>query len=251
MYPNGTLRWDFPDSILSVGYQFESAPTVHRDGNVYLFTSDGILRVVFPNGTLAWTFNASSILLGTPSRPGPPTVTDDGTAYAIAFLASSGNSVVLAVSPPSAGVGVGTLKWTFVVPPSVFPAFGNVPSPSIAGDVVVAGLFNGGLYRLNISTGLPISGYLTGGPINSQPAIGPDGVAYFGSEDKKARVFCSRSRCRWCVAGYPSPASGHASLSVKEVASASDQLEVFCTIRTRSESKQTGSQPGSKSLASY
>ena len=49
-------------------------------------------------------------------------------------------------------------------------------------------------YAVNSTGGLVFS-FVTGGPIFSSPAVGPDGFVYFGSHD--FNVYCALTRQHW------------------------------------------------------
>lgn len=176
--PNKGIRaevaWKF-----KIGTTIETSPLIGPDGTIYIGADDWKLYAVAPPGAggqpeLKWTFQTGGSLISNPAL-GP-----DGT---ILFGSMDGSLYAL---KPAAGGEAPKLKWKFST--GGRDAKGGIETtPVVAetGDVYI-GANNGLFYALDGGTGSPkwsVRTFFTEYAIFSSPALGRDGLLYFGPKD--------------------------------------------------------------------
>jgi outer membrane protein assembly factor BamB len=184
--PDGTVRWTGP----SEPSQFHnSGPAISPDGAIYVGGSSysgGFLRAMNPDGTTKWTYRMKSPgrVDGATFTFSSPAIGADGTIYLGAETADTG--FVYAMNPD------GTLKWRYdtsnVVRSS--PAIGSdgtiyIGTKGFLGtrtatsvDAEFLALNPDGTLKWTFSVGTAT----TGADIYCSPAVGADGMIYFGAE---------------------------------------------------------------------
>jgi outer membrane protein assembly factor BamB len=209
----------FPITAGVIGYISWSSPAIGRDGTVYIGAGDNILYAVKPDGSQKWIFDALSPIDCTPAIGADGTIyvgTDAGKLYALkpdgspkwASPFATGGYVA---SSPAIGVD-GTIyfgsadgklyavtdnvtnaskKWEFITGGII-----NHSSPAIGADGTIyigtrigGGAIpeNGNLLALtdngaSANPTLKWAAFVTGGYVDSSPAIGADGTVYVGSK---------------------------------------------------------------------
>ena len=171
--PVGNKYWE---SL--IGAYVSSSPAIGSDGTVYVGSDDGkVYALNGATGAKKWEFLTEG---GVSSSPA---IGSDGTVYV-----GSDDYNVYALNGAT-----GAKKWEFLTGGWVgsSPAIGSdgtVYVGSVILGVYVGGDWEGGggkVYALNGETGAKKWEFLTGGYVNSSPAIGSDGTVYVGSMDKK------------------------------------------------------------------
>ncbi|MEO8030864.1 MAG: PQQ-binding-like beta-propeller repeat protein [Gemmatimonadota bacterium] len=166
------LQWRFP-----TGGSVISSPAVTA-GQVFIGSGDGKLYALArETGTLRWSYQADSAIASSPA-------VGHGAVY---FTSRSGR--IYAVDALT-----GQLRW-FRGTDSIIPfPWGHesgdhfISSPVLAGDLIIVGAGDGGLYALGATTGRVIWRGWTGGRVRSSPAVAGDRV-YVGSADGSLYCF--------------------------------------------------------------
>lgn len=175
--PDGSLKWRFPDTLISTADWFDASPTIAGDGTVYAPNFDGSLYAVDAHGSLKWTYTIPSYFLSSPA------IGADGMIYV-----GGGDGMLHAIRPD------GSRAWTYATGDWVDS------SPAIGSDgTVYFGSWDGRLYAIRPDGTLRWS-FATGDAILSSPAIGPDGTIYIGSADTKLYAIRPDGTLRWSVA---------------------------------------------------
>jgi outer membrane protein assembly factor BamB len=169
-----------PDLLWSynIGAPVEGSPAIDSGGTIYIGAENGVFYAINPDGTLKWSYQISN---GTfPYIRGTPAINADGTVY----IGQWDTERVYAFNPD------GSLKW---ISEQVGAVSFSGPAIGEDGTVYVLGCgFTRGLSAINPQDGSIIWRFTTGDTPNAwnegSPAIGENGVIYFGSGD--AHVYC-------------------------------------------------------------
>jgi outer membrane protein assembly factor BamB len=160
IYPNGTLKWEYPTN----GWG-ESTPAIGSDGTLYFGTSmgdPGYFYAVKPDGTTKWRYS-----MGWNDCQSSATIGSDETIYC-----GFGNALY-ALYPN------GTLRWKYQTTNEVYS------SPAIGDDgTVYFGSWNTYFYALYPNNGTLKWEFKTGYGIGVSPCIGDDGMIFFVSTDE-------------------------------------------------------------------
>ncbi len=167
--PDGTEKWAF----LASGY-LNSSPAIGADGTIYIGSDDHNLYALTDGGqgtvTEKWKFLTGGTVESSPAI-GP-----DGTIY---FGSGDGNLYALTDNGTSA-----TKKWALTGAGSSSPTIG-ADGTIYVGAAEYDPITQSGVDYLYALTDNGISvtqkwAFTTGGPVDSSPAIGPDGTIYVG-----------------------------------------------------------------------
>ena len=159
--PGGTLRWQ---AILGGAGSMNdySSPVVAPDGRV-LVVWDGYLLTFAPDGTPGWTLTKPLGLTA------PPAVASDGTVFVM-----TNHSVLWAISAEGGDLWSRELCQVY--------GGGVWPGPAVASDGTVYAVCKGrDIYALDPASGDLLWTYNTNDKMESTPATGPGGQAYFVS----------------------------------------------------------------------
>lgn len=150
---DGNQQWEL--DLGSSPYGYASAPTIDRDGNIFIGIDNKLLALE-RSGRKRWEFQ-------TPFRAGPPTLGTDGTVY-------FGSDFNLYALTPN-----GSLKWFFPTGDAVESA------PTVAADgTIYFGSWDRKLYALN-SNGTKKWDFEAEWGIPGSPLLGPNGDVYVTS----------------------------------------------------------------------
>jgi outer membrane protein assembly factor BamB len=175
--PDGSLKWRFPDTLISSADWFDASPAVGADGTVYAPNFDGTLYAIDASGRLKWTYSIPSYFLSSPA------IGADGMIYV-----GGGDGMVHALRPD------GTRLWSYATGDWVDS------SPAIATDgTIYVGSWDNAVYALRPDGTLKWR-YATGNAIQSSPAIGADGTVYVGSADKSLYALRPDGTLAWSFA---------------------------------------------------
>lgn len=175
------LAWRFP-----TGGAVISSPAI--SGNrVYVGSGDGKLYALDrESGALAWTYQTDGAIHSSPAVSG-------GSVY---FTSRSGRIYAL-------DAATGRLRWFRATDPVLPFPWGHesgdhfISSPVIAGDQILVGAGDGGLYALAAATGRVNWRGWTGGRVRSSPAVSGQRV-YVGSADGSLYCFdLATGQRRW------------------------------------------------------
>lgn len=207
LYPDGSLKWQFP-----TGQSIDGAPAIGSDGTIYVGSEDDNLYALNPDGSLKWLYstggsiesspvltvsNGKSIIYFGSDDCNVYALTDNGTAATCNWHYPTGDEVC---SSPAIGAGgtiyVGsfdknlyaltdngsscTVKWQYPTGDIIWS------SPAIdAHGTIYLGSYDDNLYSLtDTGNGYTLNWYFAAnGSINSTPAVGTDGTIYCGSLD--------------------------------------------------------------------
>jgi len=194
--PDGTLKWSRFWS--SVWEAMRNSPVVGPDGTIYFVYHNVPLTALEPeDGSTIWELE-----LGINDHcVASPAIAADGTIYA-----NTNVGLVYAVSP------AGVLRWTFNIASAGFTGWLR-SSPAVDEDGTIYFGLNGGspssaFFALNPDRTLKWifepSGLPAGVPsdhfdIYSSPAIGSDGVIYFGQEFGRVYALAPDGSFLWMV----------------------------------------------------
>ena len=161
---DGTTNW-----IFNLGGPTYSSPAVGSDGTIYMGGDAGILYAIDPSGSKKWQFTTGPM-------ESSPAVAGDGTIYAAALY-----DTLFALDPN------GVPKW------SIKRRGGFSSSPAIASDgTVFIGSYNGSEIYVLSQTGTQIKSLVARNNFSS-PAIGPDGMVYYGADTSLSAVYYTNS----------------------------------------------------------
>ncbi len=177
--PAGTLNWSYNPSSSGA---IRSSPSIDVDGNVYVgVNTAGGPRLVAVNssGTLKWTSPISGNFVFS-----SPAIGADGTIYIGAETSTGGNpSYIVAIS------SLGVNQWIYTVtggrPIRSSPAVGADGTvyvgtkASATADADFLALYSSGTLKWKYTVNTV---HTTPDDIYSSPAIGSDGIIYFGAE---------------------------------------------------------------------
>jgi outer membrane protein assembly factor BamB len=193
----GAQVWNY--SLLDSATFEGSTPALASDGSIYIGATDSDLYAINYTGILEWSFNAGGNPIGGSSFYGQgiqssPVVSTDGTIYF-----GSENGSLIALSPPSSGSSIPTLKWQYQIgqkPPNGYTCGVQVScgifisSPALSptsSAVYIAGEDNN-LYAVSPPS-LPGStrGVLlwntTIGSVGNTPVLTPDGKTLYVTQE--------------------------------------------------------------------
>jgi len=200
----GALKWK-----CATGGPLWSSPALAQDGTVYIGSGDGKLYAITSAGRVRWTYQTGSAVDSSPAI-GP-----DGAVYF-----GSGDAKFYAVNPD------GGRRWEFHT--------GSLPdaSASVASDGTVyigAGVAGGtgAVYALD-SAGRETWRLLFAGAVRSSPAVGRDGVIYFGTGDGKFHALRPDGTMLWSYSAADSILSSPAIGADTSVVVGSDDGYVYC-----------------------
>jgi len=161
----GDLVWS-----ADVGAEMWGSPAVLGD-RVYVGANDGSVRAFdLADGAPAWTFDAGAAVRAS--------ITTDGSML---FVAADDNAVVALRDDGTAPSVVWSAQLgTRHEQRGVYDTFGS--APTVAGDLVILGSADGGVYGLDRADGTQTWKVQTYGVVRSTAAVS-DGVAYIGSND--------------------------------------------------------------------
>lgn len=155
----GTQVWRFP-----AGADVLAAPTLGKDGRIYVGSEGNLLYAVNPDGTLAWTFTTGDYIHGAVA------LDQAGNLYF-----GSWDGFVYSLTPS------GTLRWSYETA-AYITASPAIVHQSGSGELVCIGSNDGIFYALDSATGEPAWFILGDGPVFAGAAVGPDSTVYFGNE---------------------------------------------------------------------
>lgn len=170
---NGQVIWQFKtdDSIFA-------SPSIGNDGTVYIGSYDGKLYALTNDGELKWEFKTESFIRST------PVVTSNGIIYVCSW-----DKNLYAVDD------TGKMVWSF----DLGDTTDCTPATNGKGDLCV-GTDGGNLFFINSNGELTSQLNLGRNVIlRSSPALGPDGVVYFGSGDGKFYSVNSEGNVIWFI----------------------------------------------------
>jgi outer membrane protein assembly factor BamB len=174
LYPNGTLKWQYPINGWS-----ESCPAIDENGIIYLGTAYGdpnYFYAIYPNGTMKWRYWIG----GGTNIESSPAIGTDGTIYF-----GCGQSIV-ALYP------TGTLRWQHSTNHVVYS------SPAIGDDgTVYCGCHDKYLYALYPNNGTEKWKFQTGDWIRVSPCIADDGTLYCVSLDGYLYAIRPNGTMKW------------------------------------------------------
>jgi len=226
--PDGTIKWSYliGGGVYGQGYIYSGSPSIGSDGTIYIASYGKNLNALNPDGSLQWTTSTSSYVCNSGSA-----VSTDGTIYIIsgttpyAFYPNGTvkwtSSAFMSVSSGKASYSIpvigsdgtiyitiyggknltalnpdGSLEWSY----NMGSSFGQ-GSPAVASDgtIYVPNSVDGKIYALN-PDGTKKWDYSTGKtktPLYSTPAIGADGIVYFGFSDNKIYALNPDGTLHW------------------------------------------------------
>jgi outer membrane protein assembly factor BamB len=145
-----------------------SSPAIGDDGRMYIGSNDAKIYALNPSddGSEIWTYSTGGYVTAS------PTLSSDGTTLYV----GSNDSKVYAINTSD-----GTKKWVNSDCGEIILKSSVSISPD--GNTLYVGSYDNKIHAINASTGNQTNVYVTGGIIDSSPAIGSDGTVYFGSGD--------------------------------------------------------------------
>ena len=156
---NGSEIWKF-----HTGAAVTSSPAIDKDGVVYVGSYNGNVYAIQPDGTQLWVYPTEDWVHGSPA------IGTDGTVYVGSY-----DGFLYAINGTD-----GSLEWSF----NTFGWIGASPVLDDERNRIYIGSRNGYLYAVDASSGTEVWSFYAGtGGVYSTPAIGDDGVLYFGSYD--------------------------------------------------------------------
>jgi len=166
IYPNGTIKWNI--SVKKAGF----APTIGKNGTIYVGCYDNYLRAIYPNGTIKWEFKAKEM-------PTSPAIDDNGMIY-VGTISSWGDNRLYALYLN------GTLKWEFKPDNEVYGVI-SYP-PAIAEDgTIYFGTGEGRIYAVDKNGIKKWHKYV--GQYPTPPVIGKDGTIYIAATKKVSPTY--------------------------------------------------------------
>jgi len=184
--PDGTLKWSYYPS----GYDYisfvHSSPAIASDGTIIVGANGDFMELpdpgraalfaINPDGTLKWRY----LLEGADFVFSSPAINSEGTIYIGGETSTGGDlSFVFAINPD------GTLKWKYEI--SGGRPVRSSPAVDIYGTIYVAtkasGTAEAELLVLNPDGTLKWSYTVGQADIYCSPAIGENGLIYFGAEN--------------------------------------------------------------------
>ncbi len=184
--PDGTLKWSYFPAGFDAISVIHSSPAIASDGTIFVgangnfgeFLDSGraALFTINPDGTLKWRY----ILEGADFVFSSPAIDSEGTIYIGGETSTGGDlSFVFAINAD------GTLKWKYEI--SGGRPVRSSPAVDVDGTVYVATKISGTaeaeLLALNPDGTLRWSFSVEQGDIYCSPAVGENGLIYFGAEN--------------------------------------------------------------------
>ena len=159
--PEGTLKWKYDAFDRSIG----SAPSIDKNGTIYVCSTDSCLYAIKPDGTLKWKLKFNHSDRSSESSA----IGEDGTIYIGGYSSSADdtNDFLYAINPD------GTIKWEYEFDDW---SSGRLGTPVISSDgtIYIESVF--GFYALNPDGTFKWNSYIE--CRRSNPAIGKDGMVY-------------------------------------------------------------------------
>lgn len=213
---DGSQRWEFDPGI---GKQVNSEMALAADGTLYASiggSSEAMVYAINPDGSQFWSFKPDTGIRGIVIGPGGLVILSDsnGRVYALdsfgtrkwdrddtngvnhpAVISDDGTIYVVSNSELLLYDVEGNLLHEF---PIQTP--GNTPSTAVNGDIylplaIAAG--QGALVSVDPSDGSENWRYDVPGRVNTTPAVGYDGIIYFGSDSNNFYALNPDGTLRW------------------------------------------------------
>ena len=166
---DGTVKWAF-----ETGGKVRSGVAVGDDGTIYAPSQDGKLYAITSNGSLAWSFD-----IGASTFNASPAIGQDGTIY---FGADDNKVHALSSN--------GQEKW-------VFETGAKVRTDIIAtSSTIYATSEDAKLYALSLD-GSKKWEYEAGAAIKASPALGENGLIYFGDNNGQFYALDAAGNEKW------------------------------------------------------
>lgn len=201
--PDGTLKWTY-EAGQADGQVMAASPAIGSDGTIYAASYDRQLYAINPDGTLKWVFPTKTVLSSSPAIGSDGTIYAGGTSLDKIVYSCPNGSVTVTMGGLYAVNPDGSMKW-------VVPLSGTVnSSPVVGSDGTIYIASEGDILNertdicdpnsdfvpSNVDAGIPTNGVVYAikpdgtfkwefgalGPIDSSPAIGPDGTIYIGGD---------------------------------------------------------------------
>ncbi len=178
VYPNGTLKWTYSESIMDM-----SAPAIDENGVLYvgeIWGSPNYLYAIYTNnGSLKWKLQIGTMWSS-------PAIGDDGMIY----CSTDGGEVgaIHAINPN------GTEKWRYITNDVV------MASPAIGLDgTIYCGSIDDYVYALYPNNGTLKWKFYTGTWVHSSATIADDGTIYVGSDNGLYALCPNNGTMKWFV----------------------------------------------------
>lgn len=164
--PEGTLKWKYEVFDRSI----RSAPSIDKNGTIYVCSSDSCLYAINPDGSIKWKFKFNHIYRYSKS----PAIGNDGTIYIGGYssLNDEIDEYLYAINPD------GTLRWEYEFDEGLSGVLGT-PVVGSDGTIYIESFF--GFYAINPDGTFKWNSYIESS--RSNPAIGKDGMVYVSGYD--------------------------------------------------------------------